>query len=267
MITIPVPETSPAAHLGSPALISIRDLWKQLGEQEVLKGFDLDVPTGQTFVILGRSGGGKSVLLKHIIGLMKPDKGDVLVDGESIVALTERQLSRVRKKIAVLFQSAALFDSMTVEENIAFPLRETGLKDQRRIDERVAAALEMVDLAGEQKKMPEKLSGGMRKRVGLARAIVTEPRCILYDEPTTGLDPIVADSINRLIRRLQKRLGITSIVVTHDMKSAFHVGDQIAYLYDGRVYFKGTPAELRASTDPLIHDFIEGRSRELTSED
>ena len=231
----------------------------------MLKGFDLDVPTGETLVILGRSGGGKSVLLKHIIGLMKPDRGDVLVDGESIVPLTERQLSHVRKKIAVLFQSAALFDSMTVEENIAFPLRErSGIKDQAQIDARVAAALEMVDLAGEQKKMPEKLSGGMRKRVGLARAIVTEPRCILYDEPTTGLDPIVADSINRLIRRLQKRLGITSIVVTHDMKSAFHVADQIAYLNEGRVYFKGSTEQLRASTDPLIHDFIEGRSRDLS---
>jgi len=267
MSTSTIQEIAPTGRPGAMPLISIRDVWKQLGEQEVLKGFDLDVPTGETLVIVGRSGGGKSVLLKHIIGLMKPDKGDVLVDGESIVALSERELSRVRKKIAVLFQSAALFDSMTVEENIAFPLREAGLKDQGRIDERVAAALETVDLAGEQKKMPEKLSGGMRKRVGLARAIVTEPRCILYDEPTTGLDPIVADSINRLIRRLQKRLGITSIVVTHDMKSAFHVADQVAYLYDGRVYFKGTPAELRASADPLIHDFIEGRSREPRSDD
>jgi phospholipid/cholesterol/gamma-HCH transport system ATP-binding protein len=257
----PAPGPSPAP------LISIRDLWKQFGGEQVLKGFDLDVATGETLVILGRSGGGKSVLLKHIIGLMKPDKGDVLVEGESVVALTERQLSRVRKKIAVLFQSAALFDSMTVEENIAFPLRETGLKDQRLIDAKVAAALEMVDLAGEQKKMPEKLSGGMRKRVGLARAIVTEPRCILYDEPTTGLDPIVADSINRLIRRMQKRLGITSVVVTHDMKSAFHVADHVVYLYDGRAYFRGTPEALRASPDPLIHDFIEGRSRDLKSDD
>jgi phospholipid/cholesterol/gamma-HCH transport system ATP-binding protein len=218
-------------------------------------------------VVLGRSGGGKSVLLKHIIGLLKPDSGDVFVEGENVVPLTERQLSRIRKKIAVLFQSAALFDSMTVEENIAFPLLESGIKDPVILDEKVAGALEMVDLAGEQKKMPEKLSGGMRKRVGLARAIVTEPRCILYDEPTTGLDPIVADSINRLIRRLQKRLGITSIVVTHDMKSAFHVADQVAYLHDGRVYFQGTTSTLRASTDPLLHDFIEGRSRELKSED
>lgn len=265
-MTAPAPPPYPPAA-AAPPLISIRDLWKQLGEQQVLRGFELDVPTGQTVVILGRSGGGKSVLLKHIIGLMKPDRGDVLVEGESIVPLSERQLSRVRKKLAVLFQSSALFDSMTVEENIAFPLREAGIKDPATLDARVARALEMVDLAGEQAKMPENLSGGMRKRVGLARAIVTEPRCILYDEPTTGLDPIVADSINRLIRRLQRRLGITSIVVTHDMKSAFHVADQIAYLHEGRVYFKGTPAQLRASTDPLIHDFIEGRTRELSGED
>jgi phospholipid/cholesterol/gamma-HCH transport system ATP-binding protein len=261
--TSPATGKQPAAEAKEQPLISIRNLWKKFGDEDVLKGFNLDVGTGETLVILGRSGGGKSVLLKHIIGLLKPDEGDVIVEGESILALSERQLSRIRKKIAVLFQSAALFDSMTVEENIAFPLRETGLKDERLIDEKVAGALEMVDLAGEQRKMPEKLSGGMRKRVGLARAIVTEPRCILYDEPTTGLDPIVADSINRLIRRLQKRLGITSIVVTHDMKSTFHVADEIAYLYDGRVYFKGSSEALRASTDPLIHDFIEGRSREL----
>ena len=155
-------DSPPAPVSAKQPLISIRNIWKQLGEQEVLKGFDLDVAAGETLVIVGRSGGGKSVLLKHIIGLMKPDKGDVLVEGESIIELSERELSRVRKKIAVLFQSAALFDSMTVEDNIAFPLRETGLKDQRKIDERVAGALEMVDLAGEQKKMPEKLSGGMR---------------------------------------------------------------------------------------------------------
>jgi len=265
--TPPAEKSPPSAPAEAAPLISIRGIWKKLGGQDVLKGFDLDVPTGQTTVILGRSGGGKSVLLKHIIGLMKPDKGEVLVDGESIVPLSERQLSRVRKKIAILFQSAALFDSMTVEDNIAFPLREAGMKDLGEIDAKVAHALELVDLAGEQQKMPEKLSGGMRKRVGLARAIVTEPRCILYDEPTTGLDPIVADSINRLIRRLQKRLGITSIVVTHDMKSAFHVADQVAYLYDGRVYFSGTPEALRASTDPLVHDFIEGRSRELRSDE
>ncbi len=242
--------------------ISIRNLHKRLGSQHVLRGFDLEVTEGETIVIIGRSGGGKSVLLKHIIGLMKPTSGEVFVESRNVVELSERKLSEVRKKIAILFQSAALFDSMTVEDNIAFPLREIGVRDPKVIAQKVAEALEMVDLAGEQKKMPEKLSGGMRKRVGLARAIVTQPRCILYDEPTTGLDPIVADSINHLIRRLQKRLGVTSIVVTHDMKSAFHVADQIAYLHEGRVYFKGTQEELRAASDPLIRDFIEGHSHE-----
>lgn len=242
------------------AFISIRNLHKRLGHQEVLRGFDLDVYHGETLVVIGRSGGGKSVLLKHIIGLMKPTVGKIHFEGQNITELSERKLAAVRKKIAILFQSAALFDSMSVEENIAFPLREAGVKDQSIIDEKVAGALEVVDLAGEQKKMPEKLSGGMKKRVGLARAIVNDPACILYDEPTTGLDPIVADSINHLIRRLQKRFQVTSIVVTHDMKSAFHVADQVAYLHEGRIYFKGTPQELQASSDPVIQDFILGRS-------
>jgi len=240
--------------------ISIRDLHKRLGQQEVLKGVDLDVESGQTLVVIGRSGGGKSVLLKHIIGLMKPTSGKVLVEGQDITGVTERKMAEIRKKIAILFQSAALFDSMSVEENISFPLVESGMTDRKEIDKKVAEALEVVDLAGEQKKMPENLSGGMKKRVGLARAIVSRPACILYDEPTTGLDPIVADGVNHLIRRLQKRFQVTSIVVTHDMKSAFHVADQVAYLLEGRIYFKGTPREVQASSDPLIQDFINGRS-------
>lgn len=244
-------------------LIRIRNLHKHLGRQHVLRGCDLDVTTGETLVVLGRSGGGKSVLLKHVIGLMKPTSGEVFVEGDEITGLSERRLVAIRKKIAILFQSAALFDSMNVADNIAFPLREAGMRDAKQIAQKVAEALEMVDLAGEQKKMPENLSGGMRKRVGLARAIVSSPVCVLYDEPTTGLDPVVADSINRLIRRLQKRLGVTSIVVTHDMKSAFHVADQVAYLHEGRIYFNGTPDQLRASSDPLLQDFIEGRSREI----
>jgi phospholipid/cholesterol/gamma-HCH transport system ATP-binding protein len=195
-------------------MISVRALHKHLGSQHILRGIDLDVAPGETCVVLGRSGGGKSVLLKHLIGLMKPTSGQVLVDGEDIATLPERKLGQLRKKIGILFQSGALFDSMNVEENIAFPLREAGLKDRKVIRERVAEALEMVDLAGEQAKMPEKLSGGMRKRVGLARTIVSRPACILYDEPTTGLDPIATDSINHLIRRLQKRLSVTSVVVT-----------------------------------------------------
>ena len=240
--------------------ISVHNLHKRLGQQEVLCGFDLEVASGETVVILGRSGSGKSVFLKHIIGLMKPDSGQILVDSQNVVELSERKLVDVRKKVGILFQGAALFDSMSVKDNIAFPLHEAGIKDEKIVGQKIAEALEMVDLAGEQEKMPDNLSGGMKKRVGLARAIVGAPRCILYDEPTTGMDPIVADSINHLIRRLQKRLGVTSIVVTHDMKSAFHVADRIAYLHEGRIYFKGTPDELKADPDPLIQDFINGRS-------
>jgi len=243
-------------------MISVRALTKTLGTQSVLRGIDLEIKAGDTCVIMGRSGCGKSVLLKHFIGLMKPTSGEVWIDGEEVSQFEERRLGRIRKKVGMLFQSGALFDSMNVEENIAFPLREAGVKNAKEIRDRVAEALEMVNLAGEQKKMPEKLSGGMRKRVGLARTIVGRPACLLYDEPTTGLDPIASDSINHLIRRLQKRLAVTSVVVTHDMKTAFHTANQIALLHEGRIFFNGTPDEMRASTDPVIVDFIEGRSGE-----
>lgn len=241
-------------------MISVRNLHKQLGTQSILRGVDLEIARGETCVVLGRSGGGKSVLLKHLIGLFQPTSGEVLVDGENITHLPERKLGAIRKKVGILFQSGALFDSMNVEENIAFPLREAGMRDLKVIREKVAEALEMVDLAGEQKKMPEKLSGGMRKRVGLARTIVSRPQYILYDEPTTGLDPIATDSINYLIRRLQKRLQVTSVVVTHDMKTAFHTANHIAFLHEGRIYFNGSVDELRASEDPVLQDFIVGRS-------
>jgi phospholipid/cholesterol/gamma-HCH transport system ATP-binding protein len=245
-------------------MISVRGLTKTLGTQSVLRGVDLEIRKGDTCVILGRSGGGKSVLLKHLIGLFKPTSGEVWVEGEEISLLPERRLGNIRKKVGMLFQGGALFDSMNVGENIAFPLREAGVKDPVEIRDRVAEALEMVDLAGEQKKMPENLSGGMRKRVGLARTIVGRPACLLYDEPTTGLDPIATDSINHLIRRLQKRLSVTSVVVTHDMRTAFHTANQIAFLHEGRIYFAGTADALRASTDSVVLDFIEGRSGEVS---
>jgi len=251
---------APSNGHGDHRMISIRQLIKTLGTQTVLRGIDLDIEVGETCAIMGRSGCGKSVLLKHLIGLFQPTSGEVWIDGEEITNLPERKLGGIRKKVGMLFQSAALFDSMNVEQNLAFPLREAGVKSEKEIRDRVAEALDMVDLAGEQKKMPEKLSGGMRKRVGLARTIVGRPACILYDEPTTGLDPIATDSINHLIRRLQKRLSVTSVVVTHDMKTAFHTANRIAFLHEGLVHFHGTVEEMRAATDPVIKDFIEGRS-------
>ena len=242
------------------SMIAVRGLTKSIGPQEILRGVDLTVAKGETLVIIGRSGVGKSVLLKHVIGLMTPDSGEIWIDGENITGLTERKLAAIRRKVGILFQGGALFDSMTVEENIAFPLHEAGERDTNKIGEKVREMLDVVELEGQEEKMPVSLSGGMKKRVGLARSIIRRPKCVLYDEPTSGLDPVVSDSINRLIRRLQERLGMTSIVVTHDMKSAFHIADHIAYLHEGRIYFYGTPQELEVSDDPLIQDFMLGRS-------
>ncbi len=241
-------------------MIAVRGLTKSIGEQEILRGIDLEVAKGETLVIIGRSGGGKSVLLKHLVGLMTPDAGEIWIEGENIIGLSERALAPIRRKVGILFQGGALFDSMTVEENIAFPLREAGERDAAKLRATVDEMLEVVGLIGEQEKMPVNLSGGMKKRVGLARSIIRQPSCVLYDEPTAGLDPVVSDSINQLIRRLQARYHVTSIVVTHDMKSAFHIADHIAYLHEGRIYFYGTPAELERSTDRLIQDFLLGRA-------
>jgi len=241
-------------------MIAVRSLAKKIGEQEILRGVDLDVARGETLAIIGRSGGGKSVLLKHLVGLMEPDAGEIWVEGQNIIGLTERQLGAVREKIGILFQGAALFDSMTVAENIAFPLREAGERNPKVLREKVREMLDVVELEGQEEKMPESLSGGMKKRVGLARSIVRRPSCVLYDEPTSGLDPVVSDSINRLIRRLQKRLGMTSVVVTHDMKSAFDVANHVAYLHEGRIYFYGTPNQLQQTSDPILQDFLLGRS-------
>ncbi|HEX3816700.1 MAG TPA: ABC transporter ATP-binding protein [Chthoniobacterales bacterium] len=249
------------AHSSTLDFLSVRGLKKRIGAQEILRGVDISVAAGETLVIIGRSGGGKSVLLKNLIGLMRPNEGEIRIDGQSIIGMNERQMATIRRKVGILFQAGALFDSMTVEENIAFPLREAGERDPTVIARKVAEILEVIELEGQQKKMPVNLSGGMKKRVGLARAIINRPSCILYDEPTSGLDPVVSDSINRLIRRLQERFHVTSVVVTHDMKSAFEVGDRIAYLHEGRIYFSGTPAEIQASSDPLIEDFLIGRAR------
>lgn len=249
-------------HPVSRDVIKVEQLVQTIGGQEILRGFDLKVREGETLALLGRSGGGKSVFLRHLIGLMRPVSGRIVVEDKDITRLAERELAPLRRSMGMVFQNGALFDSMTVAENVAFPLREHGEKDEKLIGEKVGEALQMVDLHGQQNKMPVNLSGGMRKRVALARTLVNQPRYMLYDEPTAGLDPIVADSIDLLIRRLQRKLGVTSIVVTHDMKSTFSIADKVALLHQGRCYFYGTCDQLRASTDPVIRDFVEGRSHE-----
>lgn len=246
----------------SKEVIEVHDLVQTIAGQKILQGFSLRVYEGETVVLLGRSGGGKSVFLRHLIGLMRPVSGSIVVNGQDIATCKERDLAPVRRSIGMLFQNGALFDSMNVGDNVAFPLREHGGTDEEIVAAKVHDALRMVDLHGHQNKMPVNLSGGMRKRVALARALVSEPRFMLYDEPTAGLDPIVADSIDLLIRRLQRKLGVTSIVVTHDMKSTFTIADHVALLHEGRCYFYGTCDQLRASTDPVIRDFVEGRSHE-----
>ncbi len=239
-------------------MIEVRQLKKSFGPQLILAGVDLQIDSGESAVIIGRSGGGKSVLLKHLIGLLQPEAGEVLVDGDAITHMNERQLLRVRRKFGMVFQGAALFDSMTVAENVAFGLRRHEHLTEGDVAKRVAAALEMVDLPGTEKRKPAELSGGMRKRVGLARAIVYEPRIVLYDEPTTGLDPIVSDSIDHLIMRVRDQLKVTSVVVTHDMRSARRVGNHVFLLHNKKIYAHGPPEELFASRDAVVRQFIDG---------
>ena len=241
-------------------MIRIRGLKKRLGGKQVLDGVDLDIQAGETVVVMGRSGSGKSVLLKHIIGLMTPDEGSIEVEDQEIVGMAERDLDAVRRRFGMLFQSAALFDSLTVGENVGLGLHEHLHLPAAEIETRVTQRLEWVGLAGVEAMKPASLSGGMRKRVGLARALAMDPQYILYDEPTTGLDPIMADAIDQLIRALQKRLGVTSIVVTHDMTSAYKVADRMAMLYEGRMVFTGTPDETRTTTDPVVRQFVQGSS-------
>jgi phospholipid/cholesterol/gamma-HCH transport system ATP-binding protein len=239
-------------------MIEVRDLKKSFGAQPVLDGVSFRIENGESVVIIGRSGGGKSVLLKHIIGLLQPDSGAVLVDGENIVGMNERQLLRVRGKFGMVFQGAALFDSMTVAENVAFALRRNKNLTEGEVARRVAKTLELVDLPGTEGKNPAELSGGMRKRVGLARAIIYEPQILLYDEPTTGLDPIVSDSIDKLIIRVRDHLKVTSVVVTHDMRSARRVGNHVLMLHDRQIYANCTPESLFASRDPIVRQFVDG---------
>jgi len=241
-------------------MIEIRGLKKRLGTKQVFEHVDLDVRTGETVVVMGPSGTGKSVLLKHILGLMQPDDGTIEVDGEPINGRPEQELNEIRKRFGMLFQGAALFDSMTVGENVGLALREHTDMLPGDIEQRVTERLEWVGLKDVEAAKPASLSGGMRKRVGLARAIAMDPQFILYDEPTTGLDPIMADVIDKLIRDLQRRMGVTSVVVTHDLASAFKVGDRMAMLLEGRIVFSGTPQEMRDSRDPVVRQFLEGSS-------
>jgi len=249
-------------------MIEVTGLHKSFGENHVLRGVDLTIPKGQSLVVLGRSGCGKSVLLKNIIGLQRPDRGAIHVDGQDVPSMDYDELARLRRKFGMLFQMAALFDSMSVGENVGLALREHGEHTRDEIREIVARKLAVVGLSGLEKARPSDLSGGMRKRVGLARAIAEDPEYVLYDEPTTGLDPITAMQINLLIRDLQNRLNITSIVVTHDMVSANHVGDRLCLLHQGRVVFDGTPDQMRSSRDPAVNQFIRGEAfGPLTAED
>jgi len=241
-------------------MIAIRGLVKGFGSMQVLNGVDLTIPTGQTAVILGRSGSGKSVLLKHIIGLIRPDRGSIEVDGIEVTRLAYGELAQLRRRFGMLFQMAALFDSMTVGENVGLALREHTTRGETEIRQIVAEKLALVGLEGIEEKRPADLSGGMRKRVGLARAIAMEPDYLLYDEPTTGLDPITAQQINMLIRDLQEKLRITSVVVTHDMRSAYYTGDRLCLLHAGAVRFEGTPDEIRQSEDPVVRQFIQGEA-------
>ena len=242
-------------------MIRIEGLHKWFGEHHVLNGIDLTIKEGETLVIIGRSGCGKSVLLKNIMGILDPDQGRVIIDDKDIWALESSELHEHRLKLGMLFQNAALFDSLNVRENVGFSLYEHTQLAESKIEKKVREKLGLVGLNGIEDKMPAALSGGMKKRVGLARAICNEPKIILYDEPTTGLDPINADVINNLILRMQDRLQVTSIVVTHDMTSAYKVGNRIAMLYKGKIIGMGTPDEIRNTTHPVIRQFITGSAQ------
>jgi phospholipid/cholesterol/gamma-HCH transport system ATP-binding protein len=251
--------STPPENQAAP-LVRLVGVEKKLGRQKVLRGVNLDIREGERMVIIGRSGGGKSVLLKHIIALMQPDAGQVWFRDHDLAILSEEQLVPLRKETGMLFQNGALFDSLTVGENVAFPLREKGGISEKDIQAEVARALNIVDLPRQDQKWPSELSGGMRKRVALARAAIAKPALMLYDEPTSGLDPVVADSINKLMVRLGKELNMTSVIVTHDMVSAREVGDRIAMLHGGQIYCVDVPSVVLESQDPVVKRFVNGIS-------
>ncbi|MCK4403907.1 MAG: ABC transporter ATP-binding protein [candidate division Zixibacteria bacterium] len=242
-------------------MIEIKGIFKSFGDNQVLRGVDLTINKGETAVIIGRSGCGKSVLLKLIMGLLKPDSGKILVNGDDIPSLNDNQLNKVRQKFGMLFQASALFDSMTVDENVGLGLREHTNLSEEQVKEKVKEKLKMVGLATVEQTKPAELSGGMKKRVGLARAIAMDPEYVLYDEPTTGLDPIMADVINELIINLRNTISITSIAVTHDIVSAYKIADRIAMLYEGKIVFVGTSEEVKNTVNPVVRQFVEGSSQ------
>lgn len=242
-------------------MIEIKDIHKTFAQNEVLRGVNLTIQKGETMVIIGRSGCGKSVLLKHIIGLLKPDQGRILVDGEDITSYNDNELNKLRKRFGMLFQASALFDSMTVDENVGLGLREHTNFPETEIKKKVTKTLKLVGLSGIEEKKPAELSGGMKKRVGLARAIAMDPEYVLYDEPTTGVDPIMGDVINQLIVSCRNALSITSIAVTHDIVSAHKIADRIAMLYEGKIIFIGTPEETKNTDHPVVRQFIEGSAQ------
>ena len=246
-------------------MIQLDNIYKSFGAKHVLAGFTLEVKEGETMVIIGYSGTGKSVAIKHIVGLLEPDKGTVFVDGLEVPKLSRRDLYALRAKIGYVFQFSALFDSLTVAENVAMGLIKQGHLSTAEIDVRVQEALDLVDLPGSGDTLPIELSGGMRKRVGIARAIALRPKYLLYDEPTTGLDPVTAAVIDELMIRMRDKLGVTSIVITHDMRSAFSVGTRIAMLYEGTVRFVGSIDEIHDTEDPVVRQFIEGRATPLVT--
>ena len=241
-------------------MVKVAKIMKSFGTQTVLKDISFEVSEGESVAIIGRSGTGKSVLIKHLVGLLNPDAGEVFIESENLVGMAERQLLKVRQKFGMLFQEAALFDSMNVFENIAFPLRRTGLTDAKEIKQRIQDVLGLVELSGTEEKLPSELSGGMKKRVGLARAIVHHPKIILYDEPTTGLDPVVSDSIDQLMMRVRDQYHVTSIVITHDMRCARRMGQRIIYLVEGKVYLDASTSEVFNSEDSVVSRFIKGQS-------
>jgi phospholipid/cholesterol/gamma-HCH transport system ATP-binding protein len=240
-------------------MIQLKDVYKAFGPKKVLQGFSLDVKEGETMVIIGYSGTGKSVAIKHIVGLLEPDAGEVWVDNVRVDTLPRRELVQLRSKIGYVFQFAALFDSLSIGENVAMGLRKQGTLSDSEIAARVEESLRIVDLDDVAHRFPAELSGGMRKRVGIARAVALRPKYILYDEPTTGLDPVTSAVIDELMVRMRDQLGVTGIVITHDMRSAYRVGTRIAMLYEGRVRWVGTVDEIQHTDDPIVRQFIEGR--------